>query len=120
MKILPEYKQKTLLSQCADDSSLILDDNPQQLEKSLLVLSLFSEFSGLKVNLDETEAKWIGCKHGSGQEYFLQNNIIWNHTDKFKLLGMKVNINAPNKTLLNFEDKLQGNIKILSTCCWRD
>jgi len=45
-----------LLSQYADDSSLVLDDNPKSLEKSLFVLSIFSECFGLKVNLDKTEA----------------------------------------------------------------
>jgi hypothetical protein len=81
-----------LLSQYADDSSLILDDNPHSLEKSLLVLSLFSECSGLKVNLDKTEAIWIGSKHGSGEDYFLQNNITWNHTGRFKFHGIKFNL----------------------------
>ena len=108
------------LSQYADDSSLILDDNPQSLEKSLLVLSLFSECSGLKVYLDKTEAIWIGSKHGSGDEYFLQNNIQWNHTGRFKLLGIKFDLNSPDKTLLNFSDKLQSINKILSAWCWRD
>ena len=59
-----------LLGQYADDSSLILDDNPQSLEKLLHVLSLFSECSGLKVNLHKTEAIWIGSKHGSGGGIF--------------------------------------------------
>ena len=108
------------LSQYADDSSFILDDNPQSLEKSLLVLSLFSECSGLKVNLDKTEAIWIGSKHGSGEEYFLQNNITWNHTGRFKLLGIKFDLNSPDKTLLNFSDKLQSINKIQSAWCWRD
>ena len=49
---------------------MILDDNPQSLEKSLHVLSLFSECSGLKVNLDKTEAIWIGSKHGLGGGIF--------------------------------------------------
>ena len=56
-----------LLSQYVDDSSLILDDNPQSLENSLHVLSLFSQCSGLKVKIDKTEAIWIGSKHGSGR-----------------------------------------------------
>ena len=45
-----------LLSQYADDSSLVLDDNSQSLEKSLFILSLFSKYSGLKVFLDKAEA----------------------------------------------------------------
>lgn len=79
-----------LLCLYPDDSSLILDDNPQSLEKSLLVLSLFSECYGLKVNLDKTDAIWIGSRHGSGEEYFLQNNITWNHTGKLKSLVLNL------------------------------
>jgi len=113
-------RSEFLLSQYADDSSLVLDDNPKSLEKSLLVLSLFSECSGLKVNLNKTEAISIGSKHGSGEEYFSQNNITWNHTGRFKLLGIKCDLNSPDKTLLNFPDKLQSINKILSDWCWHD
>ena len=56
-----------LLSQYADDSSLILDDNPHSLEKSLLVLSLFSECSGLKVNLDKTEQYGLALNMDRGR-----------------------------------------------------
>jgi len=57
-----------------------------------------------------------------GEEYFLQNNITWNHTGRFKLLGIKFDLNSPNKILLNFPDKLQSINKILyvSTSCWFD
>jgi hypothetical protein len=89
-----------LLSLYADDSSLILDDNPQSLEKSLHILSLFSECSGLKVHLDKTEAIWIGSKHGQ--------------------FAIKFDLNSPDKTLLNFLDKLQSINKILCAWCWRD
>jgi hypothetical protein len=46
-------------------------------------------FEWLKINLDKTEAIWIGSKYGSGEEYFLQNNISWNHTES----NSKTNIN---------------------------
>ena len=64
-----------LLSQYADDSFLVLDDNLKSFEKSLFVLFIFSECSGLKVNLDKTEVILIGSKDGSGEKYFLKNNI---------------------------------------------
>jgi hypothetical protein len=40
-----------------------------------MYMSLSSECSGLKVNLDKTEAILIGSKDGSGEKYFLKNNI---------------------------------------------
>jgi hypothetical protein len=51
-----------LLSQYADDSSLILDDNPKSLEQSLFMLNKFSECAGLRVNFDKTEAIWLGSR----------------------------------------------------------
>jgi hypothetical protein len=45
-----------LLSQYADDSSLVLDDNSQSLEKKLFILCLFSKYCGLKVILDKADA----------------------------------------------------------------
>jgi hypothetical protein len=77
-------------------------------------LELAMPVTGLKVNLDKTEAIWIGSKHGSGEEYFLQNNITWNHAGRFKLLGIKYDLNSADKTLLNFPDKRQSINKILS------
>ena len=68
-----------LLSQYANDSSLILDDNSQSLKKSIFILSLFSRYSVLKVKLDNADAVWISTKHGSGVDYFLQHSITWNH-----------------------------------------
>ena len=57
-----------LLSQYADDSSLILDDNPKSLEKSLFMLNKFSECAGLRVNLDKTEAIWLGSKRSCDEQ----------------------------------------------------
>jgi hypothetical protein len=45
-----------LLSQYANDSSLILDDNSQSCKKSIFILSLFSRYSVLKVKLDNADA----------------------------------------------------------------
>jgi hypothetical protein len=57
-----------LLSQYADDSSLILDDNPKSLEQSLFMLNKFSECAGLRVNLDKTEAIWLGSKRSCDEQ----------------------------------------------------
>ena len=55
-----------------------------------------------------------------GEEYFLQNNITWNHTGRFELLGIKFDLNSQDKTLLIFSDKLQSVNEILSAWCCRD
>ena len=63
-----------LLSQYADDSSLILDDNPKSLDQSLFMFNKFSECPGLRVNFDKTEAIWFGSRR-SCHEQLLQINI---------------------------------------------
>jgi hypothetical protein len=40
-----------LLSQYADDSSLILVDNPKSLDQSIFMFNNFSECAGLRVNV---------------------------------------------------------------------
>ena len=67
-----------------------------------MYMSISSECSVLKVNLDKTEAILIGTKDRSGEEYFLKNNISWNHTGRFKLLGIKFDLNSPDKTFFIF------------------
>jgi hypothetical protein len=52
------------INQYAHDSSLILDDIPKSLDQSLFMLYTFSECAGLKVNLDNTEAIWLGKRQG--------------------------------------------------------
>ena len=57
-----------LLSQYADDSSLILDGGDDSLRKSLYIFEKFSECAGQKANLDKAEAIWIGSKGHSKEK----------------------------------------------------
>jgi hypothetical protein len=45
-----------LLSQYADDSSLVLEDDPQSLDNSIKLVHKFTECAGLRINIDKTEA----------------------------------------------------------------
>ena len=57
-----------LLSQYADNSTLILDDN----ERSLHLFDCFSVYAGLKVNLDTNEAIWVGPIKGGNEKLLLE------------------------------------------------
>ena len=46
--------------QYADDSALILGDDQNSLEQALNIFDCFSVCAGLRVNLDKTEAIWVG------------------------------------------------------------
>jgi hypothetical protein len=61
-----------LISQYADDSTLILEDDTLSLNHDLEVVELFSTCSGLRANFDTTQAVWIGARRDCGEE--LQTN----------------------------------------------
>jgi hypothetical protein len=61
-----------LISQYADESTLILEDDTLSLNHALEVVELFSTCSGLRANFDKTQAVWIGARRGCGEE--LQTN----------------------------------------------
>ena len=57
-----------LLSQYADDSTLMLKDDQNSLNKALYLIDLFAACSGLRANFEKTEAIWIGVRRGCGVE----------------------------------------------------
>ena len=109
-----------LLSQYADDSSLLLDGNEKSLSQSLSIFDKFSQCAGLKVNLDKTEAIWIGSKTGSQEKLLPEKKLSWNYTGKFKLLGICFDLFQEDKTLINFTEKVQKVKHLLNTWCYRE
>ena len=109
-----------LLSQYADDSSLLLDDDETSLVNSLNILEKFSECAGLRANLDKTEAIWIGSKVHSNDKLALQRNLNWNYTGKFKLLGIKFDLFNEDKTITNFEEKIEKIQALLNSWIYRE
>ena len=109
-----------LLSQYADDSSLILDDCESSLERSLWVLEKFSECAGLRANLDKTEAIWIGSKTKSKDKLLPNKNLNWNQSGQFKILGIKFDLFNPDKTVINFQEKIEKIKSLLNSWVYRD
>ena len=60
---------KCVLSQYAADSSLVLEVDPQSLDNSIKLFHKFTESAGLKINIDKTEAIWIGSRKGCSDKY---------------------------------------------------
>ena len=77
-----------LISQYADDSTIILEDDETSLNVTLELLYYFSDCSGLRANFDKTEAIWIGAKRGCVETIKTIKNIRWNFDGKFKVLGI--------------------------------
>ena len=109
-----------LLSQYADDSTLTLDDDEKSLEQSLYILEKFSECSGLRANLEKTEAIWIGSKAHSKEIFHQGERLNWNQTGKFKLLGINYDLFAVDKTAYNFKEKIEKINSLLNTWIYQD
>lgn len=108
-----------LISQLADDTTLILDGSKDSLENSLNVFEKFEKCSGLKVNLDKTQATWIGNKVKSRDKLLEGLNLDWNFSGSFKLLGIHFNIFENDPTFCNYDLCLQKIKILLNNWKWR-
>ena len=109
-----------LLSQYADDSTLILNEESTSLERALDIFGHFSVCAGLRVNLDKTEAIWVGSRKGCNINLLPDKQLAWNFTGKFKILGVLFDIMNNDMTKHNFTCKLEKVRNILNSWCGRD
>ncbi len=93
------------LTQFADDATLFLSDE-HSLKKSFILIELFSQFSGLVLNKNKTEAIWLGCWKFRKKEIC---DIKWNTgpNNKVKILGI---IFYADRTLDEIEENWQTRI----------
>ena len=80
-----------LLSQFADDTTILLDGSEKSLNEALKILNKFAIASGLKLNSTKTRAVWIGCEKFSGETFNHRLKLDWNQTD-FTILGIKFHV----------------------------
>jgi hypothetical protein len=71
-----------LLNQYADDSSLALEDDPKSLDNAVKLFHKFTECAGLRINIDKTEAIWIGSRKGCLDKLLPELNLSWNFSGK--------------------------------------
>ena len=81
-----------LISQYADDTTLILNGSEMSLKESINELNTFAKISGLKLNVDKTQVIWIGNKIYSEETFLPELNLQWGRT-KFTLLGIEFSVN---------------------------
>ena len=93
-----EYK----ISQFADDTTLILDDNPLSLRAALNTIEIYGSVSGLKINKDKTKIVWIGKKKYSKHNLCPELNLLWGDTN-FDLLGIKFHVDLDKMIELNYD-----------------
>ena len=109
-----------LASQYADDTLLTLEDDPVSLERCLQIFDKFGDCAGLRANLDKTQAVWFGSGHGCGIEYLLHRSLLWNHSGKFKVLGIEFDLGCPNKVINNFHTKFKKVKSVLNSWIHRE
>ena len=77
LKGLISGKIQQKLAQYADDTFLFLDGNENSLRECILVFNRFYICSGLKMNLDKTQAVWLGAYKHRQNGMCLDLNIKW-------------------------------------------
>jgi len=109
-----------LLSQYADDSSLVLENDPQSLDNSVKLFQKFSECAGLRINIDKTEAIWIGSRKGCLDKLMPELNLCWTFSGKFELLCIHFDLLQKDKILINFTEKIKSIKSLLNTWCYKE
>ena len=104
----------TLLSQFADDTALCLDGTERSFNEAVGTLSLFARISGLKINIEKTQAVWLGNRRGRGIRYMRDKNFIWD-PGTFRYLGIIFSTQVKEIVRLNYENKIQEIQKLLQT-----
>jgi hypothetical protein len=77
-----------LVSQYADDTTVILDGTTQSLELVIATLNTFQQMCGLKVNNQKTSAVWIGSNRGNKLPICTNLNLFWKFNGVFEMLGV--------------------------------
>ena len=93
------------LTQCADDTSVILDGSVESLNETLNELENYAKYSGLKVNFAKTHVVWIGSKKYSTDSIKTKWKLNWG-VNRFKLLGITFDTDLDKMLTLNFTDKI--------------
>ena len=109
------YNREIKLSACADDSSFFVV-NTKSLRLILKICESFEEFSSLKLNLEKSEACWIGSTKGRPDK---PANCNWIDLvcDKIRILGVYNSYDTDLANRHNFFDII-GKMKSCLNC-WR-
>ena len=78
------------IAQYANNTFLLLDGTESSLIEAISVLKDFSICSGLCINLDKTQAVWLGARSNTEQKLCLELNLKW--VTEFKVLGITFSI----------------------------
>jgi hypothetical protein len=89
------------VSQYADDTCLFLEDEVS-LKTALMIFQMFANCSGLNINMDKSEAIWIGASSNYRHKPL---KLKW--TQGATCLGVYIPNDLQNSCQVNIESKLQ-------------
>ena len=99
------------IGQYADDTFLFLNGTSMSINESFHVISLFYNFSGLKINIEKTQAVWLG-KEKDRERVQTHYKLQW--VEQFLLLGILFHTKQEKMLLLNFNKKINEIDKVLN------
>ena len=105
-----------VLDMYADDLTIYLTPDEQNLKNVLKIIKRFFHISCLKISVSKTKAIWFGLKAGSDQVLCPEENLVW--TDEFTLLGLNFDSNL-EKMDQNYFEKIQDIEKLLQGWLYR-
>ena len=105
-----------LLEIYADDLSIFLHPNSDNLKNTLENLDSFYAISGLKISVSKTKAVWFGAAYNSNVKLCPELQLQW--VKDFELLGIKFDNNLEYLDK-NFDDKISKIEKLLSHWSYR-
>ena len=91
------FNKENLLTQFADDTSLLLDGSKESFEYCVHTILEYAKFSGLAMNFDKTKVIWFGCEQPIRTIYLPHFNFEWN-PKTFDILGITFTVDLKNIT----------------------
>ena len=113
IKFIKVINTTFVISQYADDTTLILDGSKTSLETCLRVLKLYADISGLRVNIEKTKLIWIGSEKNSEVKFCEEHNLCWDNSE-FTALGVKFPKDLKAITELNHLSKIEEMKRLFS------
>ena len=100
----------------ADDLTIFLEPNSENLRNILLILGNFYKLSGLKISVTKTKAVWFGKEYNSDVKLCPDQKLEW--AKSFTLLGINFD-NYLENMQSNFSDKIEKIEKLLFSWSYR-
>ena len=93
------------IGQYADDTFVILDGSESSLQRFIDIFDSFKRCSGLQMNVEKTQAIWLGIKDTNPPKLCPDINLKW--SQNFSLLGIIFTDNLQETIEINYDPKLK-------------